>query len=173
MVTTNILSCLEPCLGIINACLPVLQPALAKTFGSSAFEWTRRSPMSVSSAKTTTSLWSRWPSRMNTAGERWPQRPSCQRTKSSATNKTWPMSNERRVVRFKDVEWGDYFPRRVNTVPMSIYHHPGAECMRGEASDFDDWEGSDGRVSPCNTKATSEVHKSVDSTVSCHSQYWD
>ena len=41
IVSAKIWSSLEPCLGIVNACLPVLQPAVAK-FSSTAFEWTRR-----------------------------------------------------------------------------------------------------------------------------------
>ena len=53
-VDDAIWSILEPCLGIVNACLPVLQPALAKVFSSKAFAWTRRS------------------TRMSTAKDTWP-----------------------------------------------------------------------------------------------------
>lgn len=190
MVSANIWSSLEPCLGIVNACLPVLQPALAKTFGISALDWTHRSTMTVSSTKTTTSPWSHWPSKINTAGDtnmQWP-RLSIQ-TKSSATANTWPQwhhkpkscasantfpgRGERRVVRFKDVEWGDYFPRRVNTVPMSNFHCPGARSYSAVATELHELEDRDGAISPCNIDniACEESQSREDS--GDFSQYWD
>ncbi|KAF7503657.1 hypothetical protein GJ744_003386 [Endocarpon pusillum] len=42
IVEDCIFSNLEPCLGIINATLPTLRPALSKIFGGKGFTWTRR-----------------------------------------------------------------------------------------------------------------------------------
>jgi hypothetical protein len=36
-------SVLEPTLGVVNACLPVMRPVLQKLLGSSRFEWTKAS----------------------------------------------------------------------------------------------------------------------------------
>lgn len=190
MVSANIWSILEPCLGIVNACLPVLQPALAKTFGISALDWSHRSTLTASSVKTATSLWCHQPSRISAAGEtdlQWPR--FSMQTKSSATANTWPQwhhkakscasantfpgRGERRVVRFKDVEWGDYFPRRVNTVPMSNFHCPGARSYSAVAAKLHELEDREGAISPCNTDNVVcwESHSMEDSGDS--SQYWD
>lgn len=190
MVSANIWSTLEPCLGIVNACLPILQPALARTVGLSNFEWTHRSALTISSIKTTASPRSRWHSRINTAGDANPQWPRISiQTKSSATANTWPQwhhkakscasantfpgRGERKVVRFKDVEWGDYFPRRVNTVPMSNFHCPGARSYSEVAAEIREMEDRDGAVSPCTfvemaSRATHDTEESGDP-----SQYWD
>lgn len=195
MVSANIWSSLEPCLGIVNACLPVLQPALAKTFGFDALEWTQRPKLTTSSAKAPASPWSFWSSMVNTAGEKTLQwtRTSIQ-TKSSATANTWPQwhhkakscgsantfpgRGERRVVRFKDVEWGDYFPRRVNTVPMSTFHCQGAQSHRAVMAELRELEDREGAVSPCNIDGivprethSRESHSREISGDS--SQYWD
>ncbi len=174
IVCANIWSTLEPCLGIISACLPVLQPALARVLGGNPLEWTRRSMSSCQSTKASTSIWS--PSccgKTDAASDTWPPLPPANRTQSSNTNKTWPMSNERRVVRFKDVEWGDYFPKRVNTVPMSVFHYPGADRRRASIDGLNNVEDSDGSISPCSVRATTdeERYRSEDSGDS--SQYWD
>jgi hypothetical protein len=42
VVNLNIFSTLEPSLGIVNACLPVFQPALAKIHGRGSSAWTYR-----------------------------------------------------------------------------------------------------------------------------------
>jgi hypothetical protein len=41
LVDDGIFSALEPCLGIVNACLPVMQPVFAKFSRGKAFTWTR------------------------------------------------------------------------------------------------------------------------------------
>ena len=54
IVNTTIWSSLEPCLGIVMACLPILQPTVAKVFGDGTLAWARR------------------PSKTNTAPGTWP-----------------------------------------------------------------------------------------------------
>ena len=80
------------------------------------------------------------------------------------------------MVRFKDVEWGDYFPRRVNTVPMSSFHCHGAQSYSAVAAELHGLEDRDGAVSPCNIDdmATRETYSREDSGDSGDSsQYWD
>jgi hypothetical protein len=48
-VNTTIWSSLEPCLGIVMSCLPVLQPTVAKIFGEGTLAWARR-PSKTSTA---------------------------------------------------------------------------------------------------------------------------
>lgn len=174
MVRTSIWSVLEPCLGIITACLPVLQPALARVLRGNPLEWTRKSTSSIRSAKTSTSIWS--PSccaKTDTASGTWPPLPPANRTQSSNTNQTWPLSNERRVVRFKDVEWGDYFPRRVNTVPMSVFHCPGAERRQATADGLNHLDDIDGAVSPCSMRVTTTWGRYSSEESGDSTQYWD
>ena len=49
IVNTTIWSSLEPCLGIVIACLPVLQPTVAKISGKGTLAWARR-PSKTSAA---------------------------------------------------------------------------------------------------------------------------
>ena len=174
MVIGNIWCNLEPCLGIMSACLPILQPTLAKMLGGNPMEWTRKSISSSRSNKTgTIPSSSMGCAKTDNASETWPPLPLPNRTQSSTTNKTWPMTNERRVVRFKDVEWGDYFPRRVNTVPMSVFHFPGAERRHVSADGVGGLEIIDDSVSP-RCKRVSPVWERVSSEDSGDSsQYWD
>ena len=174
VVYASIWSILEPCLGIISACLPVLQPALARVVGGSPLEWTRRSMTSTRSAKTSTSIWT--PSccaKTDAASETWPPLPQPNRTQSSNTNKTWPMANERRVVRFKDVEWGDYFPKPAKALPMSVFHCPGADrrCLSadGRIQVGDD----DGSISPGTARTTIDWARYTSEDSGDSSQYWD
>lgn len=190
MVSANIWSSLEPCLGIVTACLPVLQPALVKTFGISVFKWSHRSALTTSSAKTTTSPWSWGPTRLNEVGNaklQWPR--FSMQTKSSATANTWPQwhhkakscasaytfpgRGERKVVRFRDVEWGDYFPRRVNTVPMRNFHCPGAQSYSAVATELYDLEEREGGISPCNTGHMGYGESHSREELGDSSQYWD
>lgn len=178
MIHANILCSLEPCLGIFTACLPVLQPALAKIIGGCPLEWTRRSMTSARSITTSTTLcYPKWPSKTTTSNSTWPQSRATVRTKSSATNATWPRTNERRAVRFKDVEWGDYLParsQRVNTIPMSTFHCAGAERSRDLAVELVRLEAArDEAVSPLTqvVARTEETHQRNESSVS--TQYWD
>ena len=174
----NILCSLEPCLGIITACLPILQPALARIFGGNPLEWTGRSltttPTAVPSAKTSTTLWSpKWPPKMNIAGELSLKWPSSDRTKSSATNPTWPRTNEKRIVRFKDVDWGDYFPQTVNTVPMSTFHVSRTRSSAEAAIPLDNLIEDDREVSPRSCRASRVWDSRAGELTSVSSQYWD
>ena len=47
IVTATIWGCLEPCLGIMSACLPVLPPLLARIFKCTNLTWLRR-PSTIS-----------------------------------------------------------------------------------------------------------------------------
>ena len=195
----NILCSLEPCCGIITACIPILQPALAKIFGANPLEWTRHSttltPIAVPSAKTSTTLWSpRWPTKMtipsaktsttlwspkwppivNVAGETSLQWPSGQRPKSPAINIAWPESNERRTVRFKDVDWSDYFAPRVENIPMSTYHIPGTRRHdRAISHEVNDPQAGDEAVSPCSNNVLRPWKKEDDHKTSASAQGWD
>ena len=172
-------SALEPCLGIISGCLPVLQPALAKLLGENPFEWTRKSMSSLPSCKTSTVI--SFPSccaKTDTGSQVWPTLPAANRTQSCNTNKTWPQSNERRVVRFKDVDWGDYFPQRVNTIPMSRFYYPGVQRRLAPSGGKSRPYRSDGSISPRSVRNTptwerhsNEHSPSEDSGDS--SQYWE
>ena len=174
MLWLNMCSIIEPCLGIVSACLPVLQPALAKVLGGNPLEWTRRSMSSCPSAKTSTTLWSSTCCvKTDVTNEPWPPVPAIKRPQSSCTNKTWPVNNERRVVRFKDVEWGDYFPRRVNTVPMSVFHCHGAERRLRSADGMDVLMENDRSISPCNTKALDDEPRYPSEDSGESSQYWE
>ena len=174
MVSGNIWCNLEPCLGIISACLPVLQPTLARLIGGNPLEWTRKSISSSRSIKTSTSIWSPMCcAKADAASETWQPLPPPNRTQSSTTNKTWPMTNERRVVRFKDVEWGDYFPRRVNTVPMSVFHYPGAERRHVSADGLCGQEDTEGSVSPRCTRVSPVWERVSSEDSGDSSQYWD
>lgn len=53
IVTATIWGCLEPCLGIMSACLPVLPPLLARIFKCTNLTWLRR----PSTSPTYTSTW--------------------------------------------------------------------------------------------------------------------
>ena len=57
-VDDGIWSDLEPCLGIVNACIPVLKPAFAELSNSKAFAWTHRTSKSS-----------------NTSPSDWPKKP--------------------------------------------------------------------------------------------------
>ena len=41
LVLDNICTSLEPTLGVINACLPILQPVVSKVCGSTVFAWSK------------------------------------------------------------------------------------------------------------------------------------
>ena len=165
---------MEPTLGIITACLPVLQPGLAKALGGNPLEWTRRSMSSIRSNKTNTSIWSTVCCiKTDVASEIWPALPAINRAQSSSTNQTWPMTNERRVVRFKDVEWGDYFPKRVNTIPMSVFHCAGTERRCFSDSGLRQSEVSDGSISPCSMRITTTWERYTSEDSGDSSQYWD
>ncbi|KAL6716937.1 hypothetical protein ACLMJK_004849 [Lecanora helva] len=173
MILTSICSILEPCLGIISACLPVLQPALARILGGSPLEWTRKS-MSSRSTKTSTSVWT--PSccaKTDMTSDTWPPLPPPNRTQLAVTNKTWPTTNERRIVRFKDVEWGDYFPKRVNAVPMSVFHCPGAERRCLSSDGRVNQEHEDGDISPGTVRNSFDWTNHTRENSGDSSQYWD
>ncbi len=53
IVTATIWGCLEPCLGIMSACLPVLPPLIARMFKCTTLTWLRR----PSASPTYTSTW--------------------------------------------------------------------------------------------------------------------
>ena len=55
IATATIWGCLEPCLGIMSACLPILPPLIARIFKGSKLTWLRR-PSTTSPTYTST-----WP----------------------------------------------------------------------------------------------------------------
>lgn len=83
------------------------------------------------------------------------------------------MRNERRVVRFKDVEWGDYFPKRVNTVPMSVFHFPRAERSCMSADGPVNLGESAGSISLGTMTAATIWGKYTSEDSGDYSQYWD
>ena len=176
MVISDVWSNLEPCLGIISACLPVHQPALARILGGNPLEWTRWSVSTNRSVKHCSGT-GRWSSiccaKTDISSKTWPPLPPAHRTQSSKTNQTWPISNERRVVRFKDVEWGDYFPRRANTIPMSIFHCPGAERRYTSSEGPDHMDDNNSPISPCSIRYTATWGTYFSEYSGDSSQYWD
>ena len=65
IITTTIWGCLEPCIGIMSACLPILPPLLARLFKcTNTLTWLRdRRPSMVSHPTTTTTFYNTttWP----------------------------------------------------------------------------------------------------------------
>ncbi|KAH7320743.1 hypothetical protein B0I35DRAFT_199223 [Stachybotrys elegans] len=56
VVPGAIWSCLEPTLGVVNACLPTMMPAIHKLFGPGAFGFTRRGTSNGISGKSSSGL---------------------------------------------------------------------------------------------------------------------
>lgn len=97
MIDLQIWSSLEAYLGIINACFPVMQPALAKIFGT-------RTPIRLIKARATSYTWME----------------SCQGQLSE-----YPEPERRRFRRFRDP--GDLFKNGSVTASDAAYSMPGFE----------------------------------------------